>query len=81
MAAARMDIPALLVPGGPMSGGVVFDGRESDITSLSEALGMYRIGSGRRRDHALENGSAPTCGSCSFLEPQIPCVVWRKRGE
>lgn len=68
MAAARMDIPALLVPGGPMSGGVVFDGRESDITSLSEALGMYRIGKADEDviTH-LENGSAPTCGSCSFL--------------
>jgi len=27
MAAARLDIPAIMVTGGPMAGGVVFDGR------------------------------------------------------
>ena len=44
MAAARLDIPAILVPGGPMLGGVVFDERKSDMTTCSEALGMLRRG-------------------------------------
>ena len=29
MAAARLDIPCILLPGGPMEGGVEFDGRQS----------------------------------------------------
>ena len=44
MAAARLDIPALLVPGGPMLGGIEFDGRKSDLTTTSEALGMLKAG-------------------------------------
>lgn len=42
MAAARIDLPAILVNGGPMLGGVEFGARKSDATSVSEALGMYK---------------------------------------
>ena len=35
MGAARLDIPAIMAVGGPMLGGVEFDGRKSDSTSLS----------------------------------------------
>ena len=38
MAAARLNIPAILLPGGPMRGGAVMDNRPSDSTSMSEAL-------------------------------------------
>jgi dihydroxy-acid dehydratase len=68
MAAARIDLPAILVAGGPMEGGCEFDGRASDITSPTEALGMLRAG--RIDEDAyirLEDCSGPTCGSCSFL--------------
>ena len=44
MAAGRLDIPSILVVGGPSEGGCEFDGRASDITSLSEALGMLKAG-------------------------------------
>ena len=44
MAAARLDLPAILVVGGPMEGGCQFDGRASDITSLTEGLGMLKAG-------------------------------------
>lgn len=68
MAAARLDIPAILVVGGPAEGGCLFDGRASDTTSVAEGLGMLKAG---RIDEAtynqLENGVMPTCGSCSFL--------------
>ena len=30
MAAARLDIPCIFLPGGPMEGGVEFDGRQAD---------------------------------------------------
>ncbi len=68
MAAARLDIPAILVVGGPMEGGCEFDNRAADTTSLTEGLGMLRAG---KIDEAtyynLEDCAAPTCGSCSFL--------------
>ncbi|NLX54932.1 MAG: dihydroxy-acid dehydratase [Planctomycetaceae bacterium] len=68
MAAARLDVPAIVVVGGPMEGGCHFDGRPSDLTSITEALGMLKAGNldpAVYRD--LEDQVAPTCGSCSFL--------------
>jgi dihydroxy-acid dehydratase len=44
MAAARLDLPAILVVGGPMEGGCEFDERAADTTSLTEGLGMLRAG-------------------------------------
>lgn len=68
MAAARLDLPAILVVGGPMEGGCHFDGRASDITSLTEGLGMLKAGKIDIKDYlTLENRAGPTCGSCSFL--------------
>lgn len=68
MAAARLDIPAILVVGGPMEGGCEFDNRAADATSVTEGLGMLRAG---KIDEAtyrkLEGCAAPSCGSCSFL--------------
>ncbi len=68
MAAARLDLPAIVVVGGPMEGGCQFDGRVSDLTSLTEALGMLKSGKLDPADYRrLEDRVAPTCGSCSFL--------------
>jgi len=68
MAAARIDVPAIVVVGGPMEGGCEFDGRAADTTALTEGLGMLKAG---RMDEAaylkLEDTATPTCGSCSFL--------------
>lgn len=68
MAAARLDIPCILLPGGPMEGGIVFDGRKSDQTSSAEALGMLSANKITEDEYkSLENLSCPTCGSCSYL--------------
>ena len=68
MAAARLDIPAIMVHGGPMGGGVEFDGRKTDLTSIDEALGMFRAGKISQQDFsALEDLACPSCGSCAFL--------------
>jgi dihydroxy-acid dehydratase len=68
MAAARLDVPAIQVVGGPAEGGCEFDGRAADITSIAEGLGMLQAG---RIDedtyNQLEDQVMPTCGSCSFL--------------
>ena len=68
MAAARLDIPAILVNSGPMLGGIAFGGRKSDATSASEALGMYKTGKISLQEYkTVEDLSCPTCGSCSFM--------------
>lgn len=68
MAAARLNIPCILLPGGPMEGGIVFDGRESDQTSSAEAYGMLTAKKITEKEYTtLETLSCPTCGSCSYL--------------
>ena len=68
MAAARLDIPCIFLPGGPMEGGVEFDGRQSDQTSSTEAYGMLSAGKITEAEYvALEDTACPGCGSCSYL--------------
>jgi dihydroxy-acid dehydratase len=68
MAAARLDLPAIVVVGGPMEGGCQFDERAADVSSLTEALGMLNAGKiDEDTFRWLEDGAGPTCGSCSFL--------------
>jgi len=68
MAAARLNLPAILVNGGPMMGGPMIHGRKADTTSIIEGVG--RLQKGEISPEALtrmEDVCAPTCGSCSFL--------------
>ena len=68
MAAARLDLPAIVVVGGPMEGGCQFDGRAADGTSLTEGLGMLKAGTIDEQTYRqLEECATPTCGSCAFL--------------
>ncbi len=67
MAAARLNIPAILVNGGPMMGGTEFDGRKTDATSVDEAVGMLHGGKiSEEQVLSLENVACPGCGSCAF---------------
>ena len=68
MAAARLDLPAILVNGGPMEGGPFLFGRTADSTSILEGVGRRLTGEIKDEDLlSMENNCAPTCGSCSFL--------------
>jgi dihydroxy-acid dehydratase len=68
MAAARLDIPAILVNSGPMLGGIAFGDRKSDATTASEIFGMYTAGKVTLEElRNVEDLSCPTCGSCSFM--------------
>ena len=68
MAAARLDVPAIFVAGGPMAGGCEFDGRAADMTSLTEGLAMLKSGRIDEETYRqLEDCAGPGCGSCSFL--------------
>ena len=67
LAAVRLNLPTIILPGGPMQGGVLFDGRKSDLTSLSEGNGMLSKGLIKEEElYELEDKVAPGCGSCSF---------------
>lgn len=68
MAAARIDIPAIIVNAGPALGGPEFDGRSSDNSSMVEALCMLQNNEITQEEYDyLEDNSNPSCGSCSFL--------------
>ena len=68
MAAVRINIPTIICVGGPMLGGIVFDGRKSDATTADEAFGMLAAGHVTADEYAkLENTVCPGCGSCAFF--------------
>ena len=67
MSAVRLNIPAIIVSGGPMLAGM-FGGRSVDLVATFEAAGEYEAG--RLTDEELvelEQRTCPTCGSCAGL--------------
>ncbi len=67
MAAARLNIPAIVVSGGPMKAGKT-NGATTDFTSVIEGVGTYN--DGHMTADELENlamTACPGCGSCSGL--------------
>ncbi len=67
MAAARINIPTVVVSGGPMLAGHV-RGEKTSLSSMFEAVGANAAG--KMDDETLdcfENGACPTCGSCSGM--------------
>ncbi|MEM2911134.1 MAG: dihydroxy-acid dehydratase [Candidatus Bathyarchaeia archaeon] len=76
MAAARLDIPAILVTGGPMLSGIV-DGRRVGYASVYEAVGGALVGKVSAEElNKLESGACPGCGSCNgmFTANTMACV-------
>lgn len=67
MAAARLNLPAIFVSGGPMLAGRVGDNRTS-FSSMSEAVGAYNAGNMAKETlEEYECNTCPTCGSCSGM--------------
>jgi dihydroxy-acid dehydratase len=76
MAALRLNIPSILISGGPMLAGK-FKGRDIDLNSCFEAVGMYQAGKYSSSDlEEIENESCPTCGSCAgmFTANSMNCL-------
>lgn len=69
MAAARLDIPCILVPGGSMFSGPAYANQEkTDTTSCGEALGRVQVGEMEESElFQMASLCAPTCGSCQFM--------------
>ena len=68
MAAARLDIPCIVVTGGPMLAGVHKMKRRSLVRDVFEALGLYQAGKMSLEEfQALEMVGCPSAGSCQGL--------------
>ena len=68
MASARVNIPTIIVNGGPSLGGCNWNGKATDSTSLAVALGHYQRGKlTEDQIKKLEDEVMPSCGSCSML--------------
>ena len=77
MAAARLDIPAIILSGGPMLAGKV-KGQNVDLSTVFEAVGAVNAGSMSEADLLeLEDNACPGCGSCSgmFTANSMNCMT------
>lgn len=77
MAAARVDIPAIMVTGGPMAAGR-YRGRKISYSAMPEALGQ--VAAGKMTEGELlemEANACPGCGSCSgmFTANTMACMT------
>ncbi|KQM12383.1 dihydroxy-acid dehydratase [Methanomassiliicoccales archaeon RumEn M1] len=67
MAAGRMNIPAIMLTGGPMEAGEL-DGEKRDLQSVFEVLGAHNAGKATDAEVvAVECAACPGEGSCSGL--------------
>lgn len=67
MAAARVNVPTVVVSGGPMLAGRV-DGKKTSLSSMFEAVGSYAAGKlSEEKLREYECKTCPTCGSCSGM--------------
>ena len=77
MAAARLDIPSLMVSGGPMLAGR-HKGRDIDLSTVFETVGKRIAGQiGDEELEEIENAACPSCGSCSgmFTANTMNCMM------
>jgi dihydroxy-acid dehydratase len=76
MAALRLNIPSIVMSGGPMLAGK-FKGEDIDYSTCYEAIGKFHKGKLEEKDLAdIEEEACPTCGSCSgmFTANSMNCL-------
>ncbi|MGD0397484.1 MAG: dihydroxy-acid dehydratase [Syntrophobacteraceae bacterium] len=77
MAALRLNIPAILISGGPMLAGHV-GGKPVDLISVFEGVGALKAGQISLGElEELEDNACPGCGSCAgmFTANSMNCLV------
>jgi dihydroxy-acid dehydratase len=77
MAMLRLDIPAILISGGPMLAGE-YQGRPIDLISVFEGVGQVKSGQIDENElEELELKACPGCGSCSgmFTANSMNCLA------
>jgi dihydroxy-acid dehydratase len=81
MAAARLDIPTIVVSGGPMLAGEHprgLDKDKVDLITVFESVGAVRSGNMTEAELAeIEDAACPTCGSCAgmFTANSMNCLT------
>ena len=79
MAARRLNLPAMVVSGGPMMPGRMPGGSgDMDLNSVFEAVGAYKAGKmDDAQLNAVESAACPGCGSCSgmFTANSMNCIT------
>lgn len=76
MAAARINIPTIIISGGPMLSGTK-DGKKIDLITVFEGVGAVKSGKMTEEELTeLENTACPGCGSCSgmFTANSMNCL-------
>lgn len=77
MAAARLDIPCIMLSGGPMLAGT-FREQEVSLSKMFEAVGMVKSGRMTLEElELLEMSACPGCGSCAgaFTANTMNCLT------
>lgn len=77
MAAARLDIPVVVISGGPMLAGD-YKGSKVSLSQIFEGVGKFFNGEISAEDLAdMEDSVCPTCGSCAglFTANSMSCVT------
>jgi dihydroxy-acid dehydratase len=77
MAGARLDLPTIVISGGPMRTGVC-NGQEIDLITVFEGMGKFRVGELSEAELTeIENAACPGAGSCSgmFTANSMNCLT------
>jgi dihydroxy-acid dehydratase len=77
MTAARLNIPAIIVTGGPMLSGI-YKGKKIGTASMFEAVGEVAAGKMSEEElKILEDLACPSCGSCNgmFTANTMACMT------
>jgi dihydroxy-acid dehydratase len=77
MAALRLNVPAVVISGGPMLTGR-FQGQKADVITVFEAVGRVKSGTMSMEELAeLEDRACPGCGSCAgmFTANSMNCLT------
>ncbi|AKS24843.1 MAG: Dihydroxy-acid dehydratase [Leptospirillum sp. Group II 'C75'] len=78
MGALRVNIPTVMVSGGPMEAGTLASGKKVDLVSVFEGVGALKAGRISEAElKEIEDESCPTCGSCSgmFTANSMNCLA------
>lgn len=82
MAAARLNIPAIVISGGPMLAGIdpcdTTGQKKIDLVNVFESVGSVVSGTMKHDSlSAMENAACPTCGSCAgmFTANSMNCLT------
>jgi len=77
MAAARLNVPTVVISGGPMLAGIL-GGKDIDLSTVFETVGKVMAGKATESELLeVENAACPGCGSCAgmFTANTMNCMM------